>query len=147
MLSWTYYSEADLREFDGRVSRAATWAAMFNYVSDSVRQRGHERPYADGELMRRRAVTVPTLVTSNVPQNLPLHLRQAEIAHRGLRLRGEGVMPLPVFEELNKARTGDGMLLANRGGALRSWDSAVVAARQSLLPTGFWAAARGHFLH
>jgi len=134
------YSEADLREFDERVSRGLE-GASYTYVCelkfDGVAM---SLSYENGQLTQgvtRGDGTRGDVVTNNVRtiKNLPLHLRPDARQPAEFEVRGEIFMPLPVFAELNAEREANGeALLANprnaASGALKLQDSALVAARR-----------------
>ncbi|QDA62123.1 NAD-dependent DNA ligase LigA [Hymenobacter jejuensis] len=134
------YSEADLRDFDERVSRGLE-GAEYTYVCemkfDGVAM---SLTYENGELTQgvtRGDGTRGDVVTNNVRtiKNLPLHLRPAPNQPTEFEVRGEIFMPITVFDELNAEREQNGeALLANprnaASGTLKLQDSAMVAARR-----------------
>lgn len=141
------YSEADLREFDARLRRllpdenlAYTAELKFDGLSMSLL-------YEEGILVRaltRGDGTRGEMVTSNIRtiRSVPLRLNLTSLpadlmalAEGVLEVRGEVVMPIPAFEDLNRRRMDEGEApFANprnaAAGTVRTLDPGIVANRK-----------------
>lgn len=134
------YSMEEIQEFDDRVKRL--WGAeeelhyILQHKFDGVAISLH---YEDGILIRgvtRGNGTEGDVITANVKtiNSIPLRLRTSTPPPFA-EVRGEALMRLPVFEELNQRReaAGEERLMNPRNttaGTLKLQDSSIVAARK-----------------
>lgn len=145
------YSQEDIADFDRQVREGVgdhPYTYILEHKFDGVSLSLH---YENGQLVRgvtRGDGVQGDDITANVRtiHSIPLQLRGESWPER-LEVRGEVVMPLKSFAELNESRAAEGLsLLANprntTAGTLKMQDSSVVASRD-LVFYAFWAHMEG----
>ncbi|MEM7654751.1 MAG: NAD-dependent DNA ligase LigA [Bacteroidota bacterium] len=135
------YSQEDIEEFDEQVNKLAggnPFTYLLEHKFDGVSLSLH---YENGVLVRgvtRGDGVQGDEITANIRtiESIPLRLRGSDHP-ASLEVRGEVVMPLSAFQQLNESREKEGLaLLANprntTAGTLKMQDSKVVASRSMI---------------